>query len=109
MKDMMAPPSPSQIALLRALELIIESQQRRLLEGTNIPAHIRKRFMEVLRLFRDKHPYMGWKCEALEGGSPLPELSRDDSQKLEDDVVGDMIGRKQAKANKPVELRERRP
>jgi hypothetical protein len=32
------PPSPSQVTLLRAMELIFESQQRRLLEGANIPA-----------------------------------------------------------------------
>ncbi|KAK3988160.1 hypothetical protein QBC44DRAFT_382572 [Cladorrhinum sp. PSN332] len=95
MKDI-APPSPSQVVLLRAMELIFESQQRRLSEGTNIPAHIRKRFREVLRLSRDKHPYVGWKCET-EGGS-LPEFSRDDAQKLEDDVVAEMIGRRQAKA-----------
>lgn len=95
MKDI-TPPSPSQVALLRAMELIFESQQRRLLEGTNIPAHIRKRFREVLRLCRDKHPYVGWKCEA-EGGS-LPEFSRDDAQKLEDDVVADMIRRRHVKA-----------
>ena len=95
MKDI-APPSPSQVALLRAMELIFESQQRRLSEGMNIPAHIRKRFREVLQLSRDKHPYVGWRCET-EGGS-LPEFSRDDAQKLEDDVVAEMIGRRQAKA-----------
>jgi serine/threonine protein kinase len=95
MKDI-APLSPSQVTLLRAMELVFESQQRRLSEGTNIPAHIRKRFREVLRLYRDKHPYVGWKCET-EGGS-LPEFSQDDAQKLEDNVVAEMIGRRQAKA-----------
>ncbi|KAI1499354.1 hypothetical protein F5X99DRAFT_286508 [Biscogniauxia marginata] len=95
MKDI-APSSPSQVALLRAMELIFESQQRWLSEGTNIPAHIRRRFREVLRLSRDKHPYVGWKCDT-EGGL-LPEFSRDDAQKLEDEVIAEMIGRRQAKA-----------
>ena len=95
MKDV-APPSPSQVALLQAMELLFESQQRLLSEGTNIPAHIRKRFREVLRLSRDKHPYVGWKCD-IEGGA-LPEFLRDDAQKLEDDVVAEMAGRRQATA-----------
>ncbi|KAF1952418.1 hypothetical protein CC80DRAFT_452161 [Byssothecium circinans] len=99
MKDI-APPSPSQIALLRAMELIFESQQRRLLEGMNIPAHIRKRFRQVLRLSRDKDPYVGWKCEPKEG--LLPEFSRDDGQKLEDDVVAEIIGGRQAKLKQAI-------
>ncbi|GAB1312403.1 Aminoglycoside phosphotransferase domain-containing protein [Madurella fahalii] len=94
MKDI-APPSPSQVVLLRAMELIFESQQRRLSEGTNIPAHIRKRFREALRLYRDKNPYVGRKWETK--GGLLPEFSRGDAQKLEDDVVAEMIGRRQAK------------
>ena len=61
-----------------------------------MPAHIRKRFREVLRLTRDEHPYAGWKCETK--GTFLPKFSRDDAQKLEDDVVADVIGRRQAKA-----------
>ena len=91
-----APPSPSQADLLRAMELIFESEQRRLSEGTNMPAHVRKRFREVLRLTRDEHPYVGWKCETK--GASLPKFSRDDAQKLEGDVVAEMIGRRQAKA-----------
>ena len=90
------PPSPSQVALLRAMELIFESQQRRLLEGANIPAHIRKRFREMLQLSRDEDTYRGWKRNA-EGGTPL-ELSRDRAQKLEDEVVAEMIARRRANA-----------
>jgi hypothetical protein len=92
----MTPATPSQIALLRAMELIFESQQRRLSEGTNIPAHIRKRFRETLRLTRDEDPYIGWKC-VTEGG-PLPDFSRGDAQKLEEDVIAEMISRRHAKA-----------
>ncbi len=56
MKDLV-PPSPSQVALLQAMELMFESQQRKLSEGTKIPANIRKRFMIRLHLIRDKSPY----------------------------------------------------
>ncbi|KAI1159189.1 kinase-like domain-containing protein [Nemania serpens] len=79
MKDIV-PPSPSQVSLLRAMELLFESQQRSLFEGRNIPAHIRKRFLEILQLSRDKDPYVGWKCETE--GRPYPELSREDAEKL---------------------------
>ncbi|POR35889.1 Uncharacterized protein TPAR_03923 [Tolypocladium paradoxum] len=91
----LVPPSPSQIALLQAMELIFESQQKRLSEGTNIPAHIRKRFREKLRLSRHKDPYIGWTPEAQD--VPLPRFSRIDGQKLEDDVVAEMVARRQSK------------
>ncbi|KAH8590400.1 hypothetical protein B0O99DRAFT_634796 [Bisporella sp. PMI_857] len=42
------------------MELIFESQRRLLLDGTNIPAHIRKRFMENSKLARDNDPYVSW-------------------------------------------------
>ena len=87
-----APPSPSHVALLRSMELIVESQQQRLSKGTKIPIYIRNRFRELPRLSRDKHP-IGWKCETED--EILPKFSRDDVQKLEDDV--EMIGRRQAK------------
>lgn len=58
MKDTV-PLSPSQVALVRAMELMFESQYRWLSDGTNIPAHIRKRFREMLGLTRDKYPYLG--------------------------------------------------
>jgi hypothetical protein len=96
MRDV-TPRLPSQVVLLRAMELIFESQQRRLLEGTNIPAHIRKRFQELLRLSRDESPYVGWKRDT--DGESLPEFSRADVQKLEDEVVADIVGRRQGKAN----------
>ena len=67
MKDI-TPRSPSQGALLRAIELIFESQQRRLSKGTNIPAHIRKRFREVMGLSRDKDPYVPGRLEMRRGG-----------------------------------------
>ncbi len=95
LKDI-TPSSPAQIALLRAMELIFESRQRWLWQRNNIPAQIRVRFMEMLGLSRDEKPYLGWSRKS-EGGAP-PEFSRDDSQKLEDEVVAEMVARRQAKA-----------
>ncbi|KAI1113067.1 phosphotransferase enzyme family-domain-containing protein [Nemania sp. NC0429] len=90
MKDI-CPPTSSQVSLLRAMELLYESQQRQLFEGKNIGAHIRRRFMEVLQLSRDEDPYVGWTCKTE--GKQLPELSRADTDKLENDVIDDMIER----------------
>jgi Phosphotransferase enzyme family len=94
------PRSPSQMVLLRAMELIFESQQRLLSDGTNIPAHIRKRFMEMARLARDSDPYVGWTRRSTQDGGPVPEYSGAAMQKLEDDVVEEMIARRKAKANR---------
>ncbi|KAH8161949.1 hypothetical protein CIB48_g6284 [Xylaria polymorpha] len=79
------PRSSSQIVLLQAMELIFESQQMLLLDGTNIPAHIRKRFMESSKLARDNDPYVGWTRSPQDG--PFPEYSSAAIQKLEDDVL----------------------
>jgi hypothetical protein len=88
------PPSPSQVALLRASELIFESRQRWLAEKNNIPAQIRARFLEILRLSRAENPYLGWKPET-EGGV-FPEFTRDAGQKLENEVVAEMVAKRQA-------------
>ena len=92
------PRSSSQIVLLQAMELIFESQQRLLLDGTNIPAHIRKRFMENLKLVRDSDPYVGWTRSPKDG--PFPEYSRAVIQTLEDDVIKEIVARKKSKANR---------
>jgi hypothetical protein len=76
------------------MELIFESQQRMLFEGAKIPAHIRMASRKLLQLVQDEHPYVGWKCEIEEGS--FPRFLRDDCQKLEDDVVAKIIGRRQA-------------
>ncbi|EQB48220.1 hypothetical protein CGLO_12570 [Colletotrichum gloeosporioides Cg-14] len=44
MKDLVPASSP-QVSLLQAMEILFESRQRRLAEGSNIPAIIRQRFM----------------------------------------------------------------
>jgi hypothetical protein len=93
MKDIV-PRSPSQVALLRAMEIIFESRQRDLYEGTNIPAHIRTRFIELLQLSQDDDPYVGWRCQ----GTLVRDLSRAEFQKLEDEVIEDMIRRRRVKA-----------
>lgn len=92
------PRSSSQIMLLQAMELIFESRQRLLLDGTNIPAHIRKRFMEKSKLTRDNDPYAGWTRSPHDG--PFPEYSNADVQKLEDDVVEEMVTRKKSRQTK---------
>lgn len=89
------PRSSSQIVLLQAMELIFESQQRLLLESTNIPAHIRKRFMENLKLARDNDPYVGWIRSPQDG--PFPKYSSAALQKLGDDVVEEMVARRKSK------------
>ncbi len=95
LKDI-TPSSPAQVALLRAMELIFESRQRWLWQRNNIPAQIRVRFMEMLGLCRDENPYLGW-SRKNEGGA-LPGFSEDDGEKLEDQVIAEVIARRQAKA-----------
>jgi hypothetical protein len=91
----LVPRSSSQVVLLQAMELIFESQQRCLLDGSNIPAHIRKRFMESTKLTRDDDPYVGWTRSAQDG--PFIEYSSAAFQKLEDDVVEEMLARRSAR------------
>ncbi|KAK4205222.1 hypothetical protein QBC40DRAFT_271293 [Triangularia verruculosa] len=88
MKDVV-PQTPAQVTLLRAMELIYESRQRTLSTGKNVGAHVRKRFWEMLKLSRHPHPYIGWRSD-VEG--PLPGLSKEEFQKLEDDVIADLFG-----------------
>lgn len=78
------------------MELIFESQQRLLSDGTNIPAHIRKRFIENSKLTRDSDLYGGWTRSPDE---TFFEYSGAAFQKLEDDVVEDMLARRKSKAN----------
>ncbi|KAF6832870.1 hypothetical protein CMUS01_06742 [Colletotrichum musicola] len=85
----LVPASPSQMSLLQTMEIMFESRQKRLLEGSNIPAHIRQRFLQKLRLRRDEYPYVGW----------VPAVfTRADAQALEDEVVAEMVATRQAKA-----------
>lgn len=93
----LVPRSSSQIVLLQAMELIFESQQRLLLDGTNIPAHIRKKFMENSKLARDDDAYIGWTRSPQDG--PFPKYSGAAIQKLEDDVVEEMIATRKSKTN----------
>ncbi|CAM1500496.1 Fc.00g096580.m01.CDS01 [Cosmosporella sp. VM-42] len=90
------PRSSSQVALLRANELICESQERLLSNGTNIPAHIRKRFLENTGLVRDSDPYAGWTRRAKDG--LFHEYSSTEAQKLEDEVIEEMLTRRKLKA-----------
>lgn len=87
------PQSSSQIKLLKANELIYESQQRHLANGTNIPAHIRKEFTEYFGLIRDDDPYTGWVREGVD--NDFLEWSDAIAQKMEDDVIQEMIAKRQ--------------
>ncbi|TID06534.1 hypothetical protein CH35J_001566 [Colletotrichum higginsianum] len=78
-----------------AIGVLSESRQRRLAEGSNIPAHIRERFMQRLHLRRHEDPYIGW-VPKNQGAAP-PEFSRADAQRLEDDVVAEMVAQGQSK------------
>jgi thiamine kinase-like enzyme len=93
----LVPRSSSQIVLLQAMELIFESQQRLLSDGTNIPAHIRKRFMENLKLARDNDPYVGWARSSQDG--PIPEYSSAAIRKLEGDALEEMVKRRNQRRN----------
>jgi hypothetical protein len=90
------PRSSSQIALVQANALIYESQQRKLSNGTNISSHIRKRVMENSKLTWDNDPYVGW-TRSSQDGPPL-DYSSAAFQKLEDDLVEEMLARRKLKA-----------
>jgi hypothetical protein len=79
----LVPRTSSQIVLLQAMELIWESQQRCLFESHNIPANIRKRFLEIGGLVRDENPYIGWRSRE----NKVFEIDSVSAQKLEDDVI----------------------
>lgn len=90
------PRSSSQIALMQAMALIYESQQRLLVNVNNISAQIRKKLMENSKLTRDNDPYVGWTRSSQDG--PLSEFSSAAFQKLEDDLVEAIIARRKSKA-----------
>lgn len=92
------PRSSSQIALVRGMELIYESQQRLLLNRKNISARIRKTIMEYSKLTRDNDPYAGWTRKPQDG--PCLEYSSADIQKLVDDMVKETDARRKLKAER---------
>ena len=101
MLELVPPPDQSspQVTLLRAMELVFESQKRMLWESNNIPAHIRQRFKEKLRLRRDANPYLGWTQDTRDG--PPLDFSRDDAQRLEDEMIAEVMARREAKRGAP--------
>ncbi|KFY43511.1 hypothetical protein V494_01949 [Pseudogymnoascus sp. VKM F-4513 (FW-928)] len=90
------PRSPSEVAFVQAIALIYESQRRKLLNGNNIPAHIRKKLMENSRLTWGNDLFAGWTRSSEDGH--LSEYSSADFQELVDDLVEEMAARK-LKAN----------
>ncbi|KAK4221073.1 hypothetical protein QBC38DRAFT_523652 [Podospora fimiseda] len=97
MKELV-PMSQAQARLLQAVELIFESRERKLLSGTNVPAHIRKRFIERLQLHRDPHPYIGWTRGLPDDGTGAApfEMSEKEADELEDEVIEEMMKRRQS-------------
>ena len=91
MKDIVPRP-PSQLALLKAMDLIWDSQQRQLFKGYNIPAHIRNRFFITAKLVKDEDPCVGWQGA---DGSAL-KYSRAGLEKLEDEVIEDILPKRDA-------------
>lgn len=89
----LVPRTSSQIQLLKANELVYESQQRHLGNSTNIPAHIRKIFMEYFHLVRDNDPYVGWISELNDNN--LPPWSDEAAQKMEEDAIQAMLMKRQ--------------
>ncbi|PKS11103.1 hypothetical protein jhhlp_002864 [Lomentospora prolificans] len=55
------PRTSSQIALLRARELIHESHERVLVSSDIVSSAVRKKFLDKLELVRDEDPYVGWR------------------------------------------------
>lgn len=90
------PRSSSQIALVQAMSLIYESQQRLLFNGNNIPAQIRMRVIESSKLTRDNDPFVGW--TRISQDEPLFEFSSAAFEKLVDDLVKEMVARRESKA-----------
>ncbi len=83
----------------RAMELILSRSSEgypRAPEGTNIPAVVRKRFRDLFLLVPGEGPYLGWTCKT-EGGSPPKSSSRGAAQKLEGDVVAEVVCRRRQK------------
>lgn len=90
----LVPRTESQLVLLQAHELIVESQHRELVAGLNIPAHIRLGFMEMMCLKKDDDPYMGWVHDEKKG----PLATHADAEKQADEVIEDILARREARA-----------
>ncbi|KAN0089996.1 hypothetical protein V8E51_018575 [Hyaloscypha variabilis] len=88
----LVPRPASQVVLVHAMELIYESQQRCLLEGTNVSAHIRERFLEIGGLVKNKDPCLGW----TRGEGPSVEIDRATFQRLEDEAIEQMQAKRRA-------------
>lgn len=74
----------SQTTLLSIMTLMFTSQHRVLYDGGNIPAHIRQRFYDRLRISRHPDPFLGWRA--------YPTLSKDEMDALETEVIRDIRG-----------------
>lgn len=102
MKDLV-PRNQAQETLLRAMELISESQHRYLSQTSNIPAQIRIRFFKYCNLTRDQDVFAGWVNKA----NDLQEYDAAAIQKIEDDVVAETMARWKAQEQAEKEAAEK--
>jgi hypothetical protein len=83
--------STSQTALIEAMGYVFGSQQEALYWGSGIATHIRNRFIAATGLiFRSVDPRVCW-------AKGRPILTDIDIQKLEDDVIAEMIAKENGK------------
>lgn len=85
----LVPRNQAQQTLLRAMELVYESQHRYLSQTSDIPAQTRIRFFKYCNLTRDQDLFAGWVNKA----NDLPEYNADAIQQIEDDVVAETMAR----------------
>ena len=74
----------AQKTLLDVVALVFTSQHRVLHSRSNVPAHIRQRFHDRLRLARHPDPFVGW--------AAYPTMTKAEMDALEKEVVAEMMG-----------------
>ncbi|KAK0668289.1 hypothetical protein QBC41DRAFT_393944, partial [Cercophora samala] len=77
------PRTPSQMSLSKTILHLFAAQQEIKLADNNVEAHLRRRYIAMMRLSWDKDPYVGWKRDVQ---GPVPEMSAEDFNRLKKDV-----------------------
>ena len=75
------------------------SEQRVLRNGLNVPAHIRQRSLNRLRLTRDpEDPFTGWVINTDgKEEEACQTMSRAEVEALEDEVIDDILTKREAR------------
>jgi thiamine kinase-like enzyme len=87
-----------QVALLKAMELVFESQQRCLWEGCDMEARIRRRFFDEVGLRKNGTPFAGWVVG--DGESSLVGHRRVAYENMVEEVVVGMDEERERKARR---------